>query len=95
MVRGRLYIHGLNISIKIWRLSGVLTGAQWVNNPADLCGAPVGFLAQVQWVKDWALLQLWCGLKLQLGFDSWPGNFHTLQKWPKKKERKDGDLLVG
>lgn len=39
----------------------------------------------VQWVKD-PLLQLWCRLQLQLGFDPWPGNFHVLQVQPKKGE---------
>ena len=27
-----------------------------------------------QWVEDPALLQLWCGLQLQLRTDPWPGN---------------------
>ena len=35
-------------------------------------------------VKDLALLQMWRRSKLWLGFDPWPGNFHTLQVWPKK-----------
>ena len=32
-----------------------------------------------QWVKDLALMQLWCRLQLQLPFDPWPQNFHMLQ----------------
>ena len=39
-----------------------------------------------QWVKDLALLQLWCRSKLQLKFSPWPGNFHILKVWPKKKK---------
>ena len=39
----------------------------------------------VQWVKDLALPQLWCRLKLQLRVCPWPGNLHMLQVWMKKK----------
>jgi len=35
--------------------------------------------AQAQWVKDLALLQLWCRLQLWLGFHPWPGNFRISQ----------------
>ena len=45
----------------------------------------------VQQVRDPPLLQLW-GMQLQplpqLGFSSWPGNFHMLGVWPKEKKRK-------
>ena len=34
----------------------------------------------VPWVKDLALLLLWCG------FDLWPGNIHLLWVWPKKND---------
>ena len=30
-----------------------------------------GVLSVVQWVKDLALLHLWCRSQFQLGFDSW------------------------
>ena len=36
----------------------------------------------VQWVKDPALSLLWCG------FDPWPGKFHMLWVWQKKKKKK-------
>ena len=40
----------------------------------------------VAWqVKDQVLPQLWCRLKLQLGFCLWPGNFHLPWTRPKKK----------
>ena len=42
----------------------------------------------VQWVKDLALLHLWCRVQLWLRFDPWPGNFHMLQVRPKKKKKK-------
>ena len=41
-----------------------------------------------QWVKDPVLLQLWCRLQLWWGFDPWPGIFHMLQVWSKKKKKK-------
>ena len=48
-----------------------------------------------QWVKDPVLLQLWQRWQLQLGFDPWPGNFHTLwvqlEKKKKKERKKDTD----
>ena len=31
-----------------------------------------------QWVKDLALMQLWCRLQLQLPFDPWPQKFQML-----------------
>ena len=40
------------------------------------------------WVKDVALLQLWCTSQLHLGFDPWPGNVHMLWVWPKNKTNK-------
>ena len=50
-----------------------------------------GVTAVVQWVKAPVLPQLWCWSQLQLGFDSWPGNFHmpwVQQKRKKKKKKK-------
>ena len=37
-----------------------------------------------QWVKNLALLQLWCKSQLWLKFNPWPRNFHMLWMWPKK-----------
>ena len=45
-----------------------------------------GFPPVMQWVKDLALLQLWCRSQLQLGFHSWPGNFTCRECSPKKKK---------
>jgi len=42
----------------------------------------------VQWVKDLAVLQLWCRSKLWLRYDPCPGNFQMLQVWLKKKKKK-------
>ena len=56
---------------------GVLSVAQWVNNPACLCGGAGLIPSPDQWVKDLILLQLWHRGQLQLRFDPWPGNFHT------------------
>ena len=63
---------------------------QWVNNPACLYGGTGLIPGPVQWLKDLALLQLW------LRFSLWPGNFHLLWVWPKKKkngEEKEEDVL--
>ena len=53
-----------------------------------LCSArtQVQSLAQHSGLKDPVLLQLWCRLKLWLGFDPWPGNFHVLRVYPKQKK---------
>jgi len=37
----------------------------------------MGTVSAAAWVKDQALLQLWCRSQLWLGFDSWPRNLHT------------------
>ena len=48
----------------------------------------------LQWVKDLAVLHLWCRSQLRLGFIPWPQNFHVLvvvaekEKKGKKKEKK-------
>ena len=39
------------------------------------------------WVKDLALLQLWCRVQLHLGFSLWPRNIHMLQGRPKKEKK--------
>ena len=59
--------------VKIWRC---------------LCGSVGLILGLASLVKDPALLQLWHRPQLWLGFDPWPGNFHTLQVWSKKKKKK-------
>ena len=46
-----------------------------------------GVPARVQRVKDPVLLMLWRRSQLRLGFDPWPGNFHTLWLQPKKKTK--------
>ena len=48
---------------------GVPAVAQWVTDPASLCGGADLTASPVQWVKDLALPQMWCGLQLQLGFN--------------------------
>lgn len=41
-----------------------------------------------QRVKDPALLQLWHRSQLQLGFHTWPRNFHMPCMWPKKRKKE-------
>ena len=41
-----------------------------------------------QWVKDLALVQLWCRSQLWLRFNLWPGNFHVLKVWLRKRKTK-------
>ena len=48
-----------------------------LNYKTETGSAPV-----VQRVKDLVLPQLWCG------FNSWPGNFHMIQKEKKKQTNK-------
>ena len=48
----------------------------------------IGVPAVVYQVKDTALLQLWCRSTLRLGFSPWPGNFHVLWVWLKKKKNR-------
>ena len=52
-----------------------------------LCGSTSVIPGPVQWVKDLALMQLWCRLQLQLRFNPWPRNLHMLWVQPKKKEK--------
>ena len=71
------------------RSMGVPATAQWVNDPASLCGIAGWFNPwPAQWVKDPSLLlQLWHRLQLQLGFSPWPRNFHMPQVSKKKKKK--------
>ena len=39
----------------------------------------------VQWIKDPALSLQWLRSLLWCRFDPWPGNFHMLPAWSKKK----------
>ena len=51
--------------------------AQWVSDLACLCGIAGSIPDPVQWIKDPALLQMWCRWQMCLKFDPWPGNFHV------------------
>ena len=62
--------------------------AQWVNDPACFCGVAGSGASPAQWVKDLALLQLWCKLQMQLGFDPWPQELHMPRVQPGKKKKK-------
>lgn len=73
----------------------------WCSGPAHFRGGAGLIPGRVQWVKDPGLLQLQCRLQhlqcrwqLKLRFDPWPGNFHILQGWLKKK-RKAWSWVVG
>ena len=63
--------------------------AQWVNDPAYLCGGTSSITSPVKWVKDLVLLYLWHRLQLQFRFDSWPRNFHMLHGRRKRKKKKE------
>ena len=76
-----------NPNIKKLSLPGALTGAQWINDLACLCGASHKLPCPTQWVKDPALLQLWHRAWLWLGFDHWPENFHMTRVWAKKENK--------
>ena len=68
---------------------------QWVNDPACFCGIASSIPSLVQWVKDLALLQLWCRPQRRLGFDPWPENFHMLQVQPKKGKNEFLSQFIG
>ena len=68
---------------------GVPTVVQWVNDLACLCGGTGSTPSLAQWVKDLVLLQLWYRLQMWLGFNSWPGNFHMLWGWLRKKRERE------
>ena len=62
--------------------------AQWVKDPACLCGVACSIPSSTQWVRDLVLPQLLHRLQLHLGFDPWPGNFPLLPVWPKMKKKE-------
>ena len=69
------------------RVLGVPAVVQRVKDPKVVsASAWAGYPGK--WVKYLVLPQLWCRLKQRLGFDPWPGNFHTLQVQPKKKKKR-------
>ena len=65
--------------------SKIKTKQQQNKNKKPQC---LGGLVVAQGVKDSASLLLWHRLKLWLGFDSWPRNFHIPWVRPKKKKKK-------
>ena len=74
-LRGKLRLIGVNLIF----VTGLLTVAQWVQNPT--AGVPV----VVQWVNHPVLLQL------RLGFSHWLGNVHmswSVATGKKKRERE-------
>lgn len=62
--------------------------AQWVNDPACVCGVASSIPSPAQWVKDPALTQLWHRLQMRLRFGPWPCNFHMPQVQVKKEKEK-------
>ena len=62
--------------------------AQWIKDPAHLCGIPVRFPGPEQWIKDPVWPQLWHKSQMRLRFNPWPGNFHMPQVWPKEEKKK-------
>ena len=68
-------------------IAGVPTVAGWIKDPTAAGLVTVEVWVQsclVQWIKDLALLQLWCRLQLKVRFDPWLGNFHVSLVQPKK-----------
>ena len=61
----------------------------WVKNPTAVARIAlevhIGSLPWCRGLKDLALLQLWHGLHLRLGFSPWPGNFRMPWVQPLKK----------
>ena len=67
---------------------------QWVNDPACHCSLSDLIPSSLQWVKNLALLPLWCRSHMSLGFEIWSGNFHMPLVWPKKKNKLRGEFLL-
>ena len=63
--------------------------AQCVNDPACLCGGTGWIPSLEQWVKDVALLQVWCRSQLWLIFNPWSRNFQMPRLWLGKKNHFD------
>ena len=57
--------------------------AQWINDPASVCGDAGLIPGPTQWVKNPALAQL------QRGSDSWPEKPHSCCRAAKKEEKKE------
>ena len=69
-------------------------GIQQVSDLACLCGGASSIPSPVQWVKDPALLWLWCRSQPWLRSGPWPRNFQIPQVWPKKKKQKQTKLYT-
>ena len=57
---------------------------QWVKDPVLSLQGWGSEPGPAQWVKDLALLQLWCRSQLHLRFDPWSRNSHVPWVQPKK-----------
>ena len=51
------------------------------------------YLLRCSGLKDLALPELQCRSQLQLGFSTWPGNFHMLWVQPLKKEEESKEKI--
>ena len=60
--------------------------AQWVKNPTAA--------AWHSGLKDPVLIQFWHRSQMQLGFSSWPRNFHVLSCGFKKKRQRKKEKKV-
>ena len=99
-LRKEMPVSNKNMVLKVFKKNhikmnntGVATVVQWVNVLAFLCGIGGSIPSLSWWVKDLALMQLWCRSPLQLEFDSWPGNFHMPLCGKKKKKKKENTTV--
>ena len=60
--------------------------AQWINDPACVCGSTSSIPGPTPWMKALSWPWLLCRLLLRLRFDPWPGNFYLLWVHLKKKK---------
>ena len=100
-LRKEMPVSNKNMVLKVFKKNhikmnntGVATVVQWVNVLAFLCGIGGSIPSLSWWVKDLALMQLWCELQLWVRSDPWPENSICHRAAKKRKGGRKEEITL-